>query len=406
MVEALSKKLPSLEELLKFIAKDIKNQNSSLSNITLIKPNDPYKEKVMKLLSENFKKLSDQESRALGCMISSAFGDALGAHTEFSPFCYDLDPKFQIKSFIDIKEEFRSKRSKIGQWTDDTSMALCLADSILENKGYFSGIDLRYRFLLWWHCGYNNGCKDGLSYGLGGNIKDSFRDFYKNPKEDKCLSKDKHQNGNGTLMRLAPVPIYFHNNELKGMEFAENQSYTTHTGHEASESCRLLTHLIIKLINRKGPDFKYIFDDLKNFETNDPAVSCLAKSCREKFDEKIHSKKFNQNEEDRNWDWKSEKYEYSEFRYQLHPDYFGSYCMDALALSLHFAYHSTSAKSAVLRAVNCGGDSDTIAAITGQIVGAIYGLEEDIFHLYEKFITQWDDWAIATSAYKLFYSNK
>jgi hypothetical protein len=50
-------------------------------------------------------------------------------------------------------------------------MGRCLADSILLNNFKFNGFDLRYRFLLWWHFGYNNTTKSGLSFGLGRNIE-------------------------------------------------------------------------------------------------------------------------------------------------------------------------------------------------------------------------------------------
>ena len=64
--------------------------------------------------------------------------------------------------------------------TDDCSMARCLADSILANNFEFNGVDLRGRFLLWWHFGYNNTSGDRCSFGLGGNIAVGFRNFYAN----------------------------------------------------------------------------------------------------------------------------------------------------------------------------------------------------------------------------------
>ena len=400
----LAKVLPPLEEIIRKTKGKLDAKDVTLSFSTLIDPHDPDIESTIKLLSpSNLENIPSQESRALSCFICAAVADALGAHTEFSPFCYGnlKDYKFRISKFSEI--EATSKRAKIGQWTDDTSMALCVADSLLENQGKFNGIDLRYRFLLWWYFAYNSGCKGGLSFGLGGNIKDSFRDFMKKPAEMTKKDKNNQDNGNGSLMRLAPVPLYFHDSEEKGMEYAKNQSFTTHNGEEAAECCRLLTHLIIQLINRKTEDYKEIFNNLKNFITENQSVGCLSRSEQEKFDEKIHPIKFNKGDEDRNWDWKSENYKYSPYRYTLHPGYFASYCMDALALSLHYAYHSISAEEAILRAMNAGGDSDTVGAITGQIVGAIYGLEKKVMELYKEGVVQWDDWAIATAAYKLFH---
>ena len=401
--------LPQLTDVIQRCKGKLDAKDSSLSYNTLISPDDPAIKIVKEIInSTNFHNLKIEESRALACFICAAVGDALGANTEFSPFCYQSqkkeDTQFNIKKFGDF--EGRDKRSQLGQWTDDTSMALCLADSILLKKGEFDGIDIRYRYLLWWHYAYNSGCKGGLSFGLGGNIAKSFKDFHKNPTALTKKNKANQDNGNGSLMRLAPVPIYFHYDEKKALEFASNQSYTTHNGEEASECCRLMTYLILNLFKRdEKQNFREIFENLKEFKSNVRSVCYMASSCQEKFDEKEHPIKFNQSDRDRNWNWKSEIYEYSPFRYTLHPGYFASYCMDALALSLHYAYHSKSAEEAILRAVNAGGDSDTVAAITGQIVGAIYGLEKNVVDLYIEGVVKWDDYAIATTAYKLFHDN-
>ena len=118
-------------------------------------------------------------------------------------------------------------------------------------------------------------------------------------------------------MRLAPVPLAFLNNLEKGLEYAENQSYTTHDGLEAAECCRLLTYLVIRLINRsENEDFKEIFDNLgKEFETKCPSVKALAESREENFIIGEHPEPFNKSSKDRNWDWrKKELYEFSPTR--------------------------------------------------------------------------------------------
>ena len=400
-------KLPLTKERMVSSLKNCKgnlaNQDASLSNSTLISSDDDDLKNIELILGEFEKKLEDPVSRAMATFICSVLGDSLGCNTEFSPFKYDKSLDFQ--NFADF-QKIGIPRAEIGQWTDDTSMALCVADSLLTNQGKFDGADMRLRFLMWWHFGYNNGRKNQRSFGLGGNIAESFVQFQDNfelPAMEPT-EMNKKNNGNGSLMRLAPVPIYFHNDESKGMEYAESQSHTTHTGEEAAECCRLLTHLIIRLINRpKNSDFSSIFENLhQTFQTDCKSVEALAASAKEsgfQFD------KFNQVEGDRNWDWRSQKYEFSSTRWKQNPGYFGSYCMDALALSLHYAYHSKSATEAILRAINYGGDSDTVGAITGQIVGACYGLEPGVMKLYKEQngLSKWDQNVIATTAYKLFH---
>lgn len=418
MEPANTNKEPILPKLEEFIWKytDTNHKDASLSAVTLVQKDDPEIEKANQLLSSN--ELPLEQSRAFGCFICSAIGDALGCYTEFSdyaPQIKGLQPKnpaydLPITNFNDIETMEKTKpspyrRAEIGQWTDDTSMALCVADSMLQKEGKFDGIDLRYRFSLWWNCGYNTGRQTTVSFGLGGNIAQSFRDFYKSKGTLPMTKKDcKNQdNGNGSIMRLAPVPIFFHKEISKAMEYAESQSYTTHNGEEAAECCRLLASLIVRLINRKDPDHKKVFDDeLASFKTRINSVQCLASSKPEKFDPNIHQLKFNADDRDRNWDWRSKEFKASPYRLKLNSGYYGSYCMDAMALSLHLAYHSSSAQEAIMRAVNAGGDSDTVAAITGQIVGAIYGLEEEIVQMYKEWVWKWDGGAIITAAWKLF----
>lgn len=141
-----------------------------------------------------------------------------------------------------------NRRGEVGVWTDDCSMALCLADSILATNFNFNPIDLRYRFTLWLDYGLNNGGRP-YSIGLGGNISISMEEFNKHQKE-YCNEGDKFNNGNGSLMRLAPSAIGYHDNLELGMEVSAKQSRTTHNGDEAMECSRLLARIIIMLINR------------------------------------------------------------------------------------------------------------------------------------------------------------
>jgi ADP-ribosyl-[dinitrogen reductase] hydrolase len=121
-------------------------------------------------------------------------------------------------------------------------------------------------------------------------------------------------------MRLAPVPIAFIGDIKNGMQYAADQSYTTHDGLEAAECCRLLTFLTIKLIERpEKASFKEIFDNLgKEFETQSTGVKAMAESRREtkeEWEKENYSTKFNAEPLDRNWEWRMEaRYQYSPTR--------------------------------------------------------------------------------------------
>jgi len=75
--------------------------------------------------------------------------------------------------------------------------------------------------------------------------------------------------------------------------------------------------------------------------------------------------------------------------------------MDALAMSLHVAYHTNSYKEAILKIVNMGGDADTVGAICGMITGAIYGYEAELRDWYIKYVMPWEGQKVATRAFKL-----
>lgn len=241
---------------------------------------------------------------------------------------------------------------------------------------------------------------ESCSFGLGGNIKTSFEEFYIN-KTSSVLEGNRDNNGNGSLMRLAPVPIAFHMNEEEGMKVASHQSFSTHNGEEASECCRLLTHLVIRLINREKFEFQIIFDSLfSTFSSNNQAVQCLANSTMEPILLPEYRKNLNLTVQDRNWNWKDKEFDFSGTRRTLNSCYIGSYCMDALSMALHLSYHSKNAKTPILAAVNKGGDSDTVAAITGIIIGAIYGLNEEMLELCKEIK---EEFMIAMRAYKLFH---
>lgn len=133
---------PKLEELLTKCNRSTGMKSTILSSVMLISPDDSDVDESIRFLKQSQnanKNINSKLSRCFSCLISSSIGDALGCETEFLAFAQDEKKSYSIKSFKDLK----GKRAEVGQWTDDTSMALCLADSLLKNKGKFDGIDIR-----------------------------------------------------------------------------------------------------------------------------------------------------------------------------------------------------------------------------------------------------------------------
>ena len=334
--------------------------------------------------------ISDLEKRAIGSMMGMAIGDAMGSTYEFDDVDYETIDLFDME-----RENEGNFNLEPGQWTDDTSMGLCLADSLLVNNGNLVIHDLMLRFLAWNSGGYNNAFrfneKNGLSprrsVGLGGNISMALYRYY-NVQKDETDAGDKNTSGNGSIMRNAAIPICFYYDINKACDMARKQSLSTHQGLEAKECCSLLTYIIVKILEGTE-DLKKILDNLgDNFKTDVKSVECLAKSISE------------EGKPDRDWNWKKEKYRYNEERANNDPGYIGSYAMDNMAMSLHIIYHTSSFREAIIRAVNLRGDSDSVASVVGQIAGAYYPIEDMPSQWIER-INKWDNEEIALRGYML-----
>mmetsp|Transcript_10851 Transcript_10851/g.9376 ORF Transcript_10851/g.9376 Transcript_10851/m.9376 type:complete len:235 (+) Transcript_10851:551-1255(+) len=230
----------------------------------------------------------------------------------------------------------------------------------------------------------NNGMKndvDGVqqSQGIGQALAKSIVQFQKQqgPQVEGCDGTGQI-NGNGSIMRLAPIPIAF-SHDLDGcLKAAKEQSYTSHNGEEASECSRLLSFLCWHFLNSNSPDeCKEIMDKKLPVEFKSPLYSLemMAKSQKESED-KFKPDPYNQTVDDRNWNWKDKNYQYSPFRSKLAPYIVGVYCMDATAMAFHCLYHTNSLNDAIVKAANLGGDADSVAAVVGQIGGAMYGLSK------------------------------
>ena len=92
-----------------------------------------------------------------------------------------------------------------GEWTDDTSMALCLAASLVE-AGAFDPLDQMGRYRRWWRDGYMS--STGRCFDIGNTTRAALQSF-EETGEPWCGSEDPGAAGNGSIMRLAPVPIFF-----------------------------------------------------------------------------------------------------------------------------------------------------------------------------------------------------
>jgi len=338
---------------------------------------------------EDMKRPLDQwelyQSRAAGLLLGMACGDAQGAGYEFLPY---------KKEFYQPREKQNRFQLKEGQWTDATSMGLCLADTLIQEgeNGDLDEMQLMLAFTDWWYYGYNNAFTVGDergSIGLGGNIGQAFEAFTSNRDATgryQTSAGDKFTSGNGSLMRMGAVAIYALA-EIEACQLARAQSRVTHQGDEAADCCATMASILFLALHDKQTNC----DEVRNsvFERLEllpiPGVEQESVKALARCERFVNP----QTQEMENWDWKKRDFTFNQKRVEQQPGYVGSYAMDALAMALHCVYTTTSFEDAVTKAASRGGDADTVAAITGQIAGAIYGLA-NIPKQWRNEVQQWD----------------
>jgi ADP-ribosyl-[dinitrogen reductase] hydrolase len=264
--------------------------------------------------------------RFRGCLLGLAVGDAVGTTVEFAP-------RGSFPPVIDMVGG-GPFRLEPGQFTDDTSMALCLAASLVESGG-FDPVDQMERYCRWqWH-GYLS--SNGRCFDIGTTVARAL-DRYRQSGNPFAGSVDPWSAGNGCIMRLAPIPIFYFPDIARAREFAAESSRVTHGADECVDACRLFAGMIVRAL-AGGAKESVLFDD-GGFELA-PAVAAIARGNYGNLNE-------------------------SAIRGT-------GYVVDCLQAALWCFWTTTTFEEAVLRAANLGEDADTTAAVCGQLAGAFYG---------------------------------
>jgi len=350
--------------------------------------------------------------RAMGSVCGMGVGDALGHPYEFLPVA---QPGIANKHYFDLEKlEFNSESNtfqlKRGQWTDDASMGLCMADSLIAHRG-FDGSDMRVRFWCWWNCGYNNAFRLDASreqsVGLGGNISQSLGALKSGAKPPARYDAQREDAGNGSLMRFAPIAVFCHERPLPEVyDIARASSYTTHPGIIAAEACAFLSHLIVLALKRpSGPvDAKAFLDSAAEQYLTTSGLQAQSGWGYNEMKWLVTSKP--ERDTEKCWDWKSENIDIrgtlaargnTYNGYPVSAGYFGSYSMDGLAMALWAIYHTKSFDEAITKSVNLLGDADSHGSIAGQLAGALYGYNA-IHPQFRTWLHKWDEYEFPVRA--------
>ena len=276
--------------------------------------------------------------RCRGTLIGLAVGDALGAAVEFkSPGSFPLVTGYRNGG---------PHRLEAGEWTDDTSMALALADSI-GTVGWDLN-DQADRYVQWWKTGKYS--VNGRCFDIGNTTRAALSKFVAGRNALTSGDRSEDAAGNGSIMRLAPVPIRFAHlypaqiDELSRL--AEESSLPTHASDPCVSACRYLATVLAALIQG---------------ESRDEVLSPSWKPMKQLNDQKpLHPL--------------IQEIASGSYRQKLPPAIKGSGWVVKSLEAAFWAFHDAkSFEEAVLKAVNLGDDADTTGAICGQLAGAYWG---------------------------------
>lgn len=263
--------------------------------------------------------------RAIGGLLALACGDALANGVEFSP-----------RGSAAITDMHSARRYlPVGQWSDDTGLALCLGESLVENHGFDAADQMRR------YEGFYDR-KEGWPSELGlapGNTLGAALKKFKHTDEPFAGSTHPLAAGNGGLMRLLPAVLAAHPNVNLIRFWARESTRTTHGAEECLEASELLSIILLHLL--LGQPKGQALSAAKGESWKSGKIGALANGdYRQKSNTLIKAK---------------------------------SYVVDTLEASLWCFATTDSLEAALLAAANLGDDCDTVAAITGQIAGCHYG---------------------------------
>lgn len=269
-----------------------------------------------------------------GCLYGLAVGDALGAAVEFM----DRGDFIPVTDYRDGGPH----NLDAGQWTDDTSMALALAESI---AGGWNLDDQIKRYIDWWQNGKYS--VNGWCFDIGGTTATSLTRYHHyNKNVWECADPHAASSGNGSIMRLAPVPMSYANFYPDQIDmllnYCEQSSIPTHASRSCRSACKYLGLVLAAFI--KGESRETVLSPdwhAKKFENEDPDILTVIKgSYRTKTEAQIKG---------------------------------SGWVVESLEAALWAFYDAPDFETAVLKAVNLGGDADTTGAICGQLAGAYWG---------------------------------
>jgi ADP-ribosyl-[dinitrogen reductase] hydrolase len=265
--------------------------------------------------------------RFRGCLLGLATGDAVGTTVEFQ----------SRGSFSPVEDMVGGGPFNLepGQWTDDTSMALCLATSLIKVGG-FDAIDQMNRYCNWYENGHLS--STGECFDIGNTVSQALSQ-YKRSGDPFSGSTNPRSAGNGCLMRLAPIPMFYSPDRDRVLHFSGESSRTTHGATECIDASRLFGDMLFRALSGASKT-EILFGNDPGIVVS-PSIQAIANGA---------------------------------YRNKPINDIRGTgYVVESLEAALWCFWTTETYEQAVLAATNLGDDTDTTSAICGQVAGAYYG---------------------------------
>ncbi|MCL6471984.1 MAG: ADP-ribosylglycohydrolase family protein [Firmicutes bacterium] len=274
--------------------------------------------------------------RFIGCLLGLAIGDALGSRLEgYAPEAVKRS-KASMDEFLD--ELWQWSR---GRWTDDTKMAVALAESIVESGG-FNPEQAAKKYLEWY--------RSGDLRGIGNITRQSLANLERGSTWQESGIKADWAAGNGTAMRVAPIGLLDMNNIARLREDARNDAIITHNNHEAINGSIAVAYAIARIVKDDIDSTKLIYDVVDFIEPSD--VLLRLEEAQKLFEQGSFAD------------------------YALSELGTSGYVVETVASSFFcFISSPDNFEGAIYSAIRGGNDTDTIAAITGALSGAYLGFE-------------------------------
>jgi ADP-ribosyl-[dinitrogen reductase] hydrolase len=288
-------------------------------------------------------------TNAAGCLLGLACGDALGRPVEFKSAATIETQHGTVETILGDG----THRKPAGTITDDTALALRIARSLVTCGG-FDGEDVADRFVGWYETG---------PFDIGLLTRDSLGRLQRGEPWEQAgqtvweSRREGSNAGNGSVMRCAPYALAFADDPQHLGQVSEQSSAITHADSRCKRGCALLNLTIAALLRGAEDPLQRALDTPYPEQSDAPEIVTAV----ENLPDGVSASDITN----------------------------GGYVVDALQAGLYYALDAESAKNAIVRAVNAGGDADTIGAITGAVAGARFGADA----LPETWLTDIDETA-------------